>query len=244
MVIIGISILGMFSVIYYLNENNIQYFLVQGGKLGVEASTNTNTSIIYQNDLQEMKNIEEVLGHLRIAKIHANNGNSQFTNVHISHAINELQHKQYATKIPQEYLDQLTSLLIMVKSSDKTSIEKFDENIIIITDVINEIKIKSVGEKLMNNPIFQIQTAIYLLELSKSEYALGIQAGNDFENNVEIQDAYAFTLQAQSILKNSMGDKLDSKFDKPSKMIQNVESVKKVEKSVDDVINELSTLLT
>ena len=198
--------------------------------------------IAYQKDLQEMQNIEEVLGHLRMAEEHAQNNNSQLAIAHISHAINELQNKQHASNIPQDYMDQLLLLLHITNSFNNYPIEDFDKNIHIVRAAINEIKIINIGEKMMNDQRFQVQTAKYLLELSKTEYVIGLRAGGIFETNIEIQDAYAFTKQAQNILKNSMDDNLDYRLEEQIKMIQNLKPIDDFEGYVDSTIEGLQRL--
>lgn len=239
-----VAITSSLYVIYLLNEDNQQHSIIQAGKiLKVENTENIHSSIIYKNDLQEMQNMEEVLGHLRMAQENDLNGNSQLALAHISHAINELQNKRYAAKMPQEYIEHLELLLHIIKSSSMKSPDGFGKNILLIINTIDEIKIINIGQKLMNDQVFQIQTASYLLDLSKREYAMGLSSGNIFETNIEIQDSYAFTKQAQDILKNSFGSKFDTKLDEQIKIIRNVQSQSDLEDSVDSILDELHILL-
>ena len=238
-VFVVILVFASLFLIYFLSDKNTQYSIIQEGVLKERGSINRNISVMYDKNLQEMQNIEEVLGHLRMAQENAQNNNYQLVTAHTSHAINELKNKQYAAKTPQDYLDHLELLLYMIKSSDLKSIDNFEKNIQVVRTAIHEIKISKVGEKLINDKKFQIQTAIYLLELSKIEYGIGLKSGSTFETNVEIQDAYAFTKQAQDILKNSIGNIFTIELDKQIKIIQDVKSLKELEDSMNSTLDKL-----
>jgi hypothetical protein len=156
-----------------------------------------------ENKLLLNQGLEEIQSHIDASKYLFEKGNYSMAMKHLGHPIEEVYETLPLSEITDKnFVDKLElSLFILKNTSSEITSEDYFSQLSVIEKTLEEGKIIIFYDDLGYSKIY-LQTAEYLLDLAKIEYSEGVHEGGTINDNIEIQDSYAFTDTAKRILAN------------------------------------------
>ena len=181
-----------------------------------------NAELSYDGQLEFANSIEEINGHILAAKKNIELGNSEQATVHLSHPIDLLYDDISKQLKTNSNIDEKLEFSLNILKSTKTDvgIDFFDMQANEIFRVLDETKQALIPADTLNDSFFKLNTIVNILEMSKTNYNLGMQSNDELTKLVLLDDSCAFIWRAQDILYSINDMELDQKYELEIKLEQ------------------------
>jgi hypothetical protein len=235
----------------HISSNSLQISFAQGQLNNTQISNVTDYNLFQSN-------IEQIIGHIKMAEFNKNANNNTLAYNHTSHPIEEVLSiitiplSNADKKLNDTYFRDLYALSSLVASSsssaaesNKTSKEEFNKQAQSSIEISNKIIKTVVPAKILNNTNHNITVIQDLLNTSKEEYGEGVQNGK-IVKILEYQDGIAFMNRAYDIFNNTKTistnrEAISELFGNLTKTTEQQENSDKVNQIIDEINHELSS---
>jgi hypothetical protein len=142
--------------------------------------------------------------------------------VHLSHPIDLLYHDISKQLKTNSNIDEKLEFSLNILKSTKidVGVDFFDMQANEIFRVLDETKLALIPADTLNDSVFKLNTIVNILEMSKTNYNLGMQSNDEFTKLVLLDDSCAFIWRAQDILYSINDMELDQKYELEIKLEQ------------------------
>jgi 3-dehydroquinate dehydratase len=234
-----------------ISSNSLQISFAQVQPNNTQASNTTDYNLFQSN-------IEQIIGHIKMAEFNKNLNNNTLAYNHTSHPIEEVLSiitiplNNEDKKLNDTYFKDLYTLSSLVASSspssgefNKTSKEEFNKQAQGSIELSNKVIKTVIPAKILNNTNHNITVIQDLLNTSKDEYGEGVQNGK-IVKILEYQDGIAFMNRAYDIFNSTKTIANDRKaisdlFGNLTKTTEQQETSNKVNKIIDEINHQLSS---
>ena len=233
-----------------ISSNSLQTSFAQGQLSNTQISNGTDYNLFQSN-------IEQIIGHIKMAEFNKNANNNTLAYNHTSHPIEEVLSvitiplSNEDKKLNDTYFKDLYTLSSLVTSStpssaesNKSSKEEFNKQAQSSIELSNKVIETVVPAKILNNTNHNITVIQDLLNTSKEEYGEGVQNGK-IVKILEYQDGIAFMNRAYDIFNNiktisNNRDAISELFGNLTKTTEQQENSNKVNQIIEEINQELS----
>jgi hypothetical protein len=248
---VAIVIITMMIYDRSISSNSLQTSFAQGQLNNTQISNNTDYNLFQSN-------IEQIIGHIKMAEFNNNVNNNTLAYNHTSHPIEEVLSiitiplSNEDKKLNDTYFKDLYALSGLVASSfsssssaesNKTSKEEFNKQAQSSIELSNKVIKTVIPAKILNNTNHNITVIQDLLNTSKEEYGEGVQNGK-MVKILEYQDGIAFMNRAYDIFNNTKTiangrEAISELFGNLTKTTEQQENSNKVNQIIDEINHEL-----
>jgi hypothetical protein len=239
-----------------ISSNSLQISFAQVQLNNTQASNGTDYNLFQSN-------IEQIIGHIKMAEFNKNANNNTLAYNHTSHPIEEVLSiitiplSNEDKKLNDTYFKDLYALSGLVASSsssssaaaaaesNKTSKEEFNKQAQSSIELSNKVIKTVIPAKILNNTNHNITVIQDLLNTSKEEYGEGVQNGK-IVKILEYQDGIAFMNRAYDIFNNTKTiannrEAISELFGNLTKTTEQQENSNKINQIIDEINHELSS---
>jgi hypothetical protein len=234
-----------------ISSNSLQISFAQDQLNNTQISNGTDYNLFQSN-------IEQIIGHIKMAEFNKNANNNTLAYNHTSHPIEEVLSvitiplSNEDKKLNDTYFKDLYTLSSLVVSSspspaesNKTSKEEFNKQAQSSIELSNKVIETVVPAKVLNNTNHNTTVIQDLLNTSKEEYGEGVQNGK-IVKILEYQDGLAFMNRAYDIFNNTKTisnnrETISELFGNLTKTTEQQENSNKVNQLIDEINHELSS---
>ena len=175
--------------------------------VGVTLNPIAYGEMTYDEKLSSYQRLYEIDSHIVASEENYEKGNLKLAMMHLSHPIDEVYDHLFFNKIHNDDFSQKLELVLFIlrNTSDEIDKDHFDTQIFAVREVLDEGKKIILSYPELDADRLDIESAIYLLNVAKTEYTHGLELNLPYDENLEHQDSYTQSEMAEKILK-----KLDS----------------------------------
>jgi len=217
--------------------------------VGMSVNPTAYGMMTYDEKVSSYQRLHEINSHIVASEENFEKGNTKMAMQHLSHPIEEVfdflhfdkfHNNDYSQKL------QLTLFLLRNTSMD-IDVKQYTEQISTIREILDEGKEIISSDPEMNPIDLEIQSAVYLLDVAKLEYAHGLETNMPYDDNIEYQDSYAQSEMAERILKrldstHQKGDIFDKYFIALDTAYANSGTLKEIDSIIDKILSEIDSI--
>lgn len=180
----------------------------------IGSTENANADLTYDKKLKFNSEKEQIIGHIISALSSIQNEDYDVAKMHLMHPL-AVNFPKIQSIVSHDNL-KLDELELTLKSltfvDPKNNYELLHYKLTPIFKIINNIERKIVGDKLENDPIFQLELVVLLLEKSTQYHEEYLELDDEISKKTKKQDSLSVAIKSHMLLKEGFEENFKTDF--------------------------------